>query len=166
MMRYSVLLKAGSSGFGVSLLRVASAVSTEGGIEIPSAAMVGYRRIKTQRASASVLGSATVGPEPIVAGSSPGTSEIASVSMGAGVALRSRPPLMRDRWRRTVFISWMSAPDFKRPRVSAVLAARSRPGTGAAHKDDAPPDNSTTTRSRSLAAPTVLRARSAAITLL
>ena len=41
----------------------------------------------------------------MVAGSSPGTSEIANVSIGAGVALRSRPPLMREIWRRTVFIS-------------------------------------------------------------
>ena len=63
----------------------------------------------------------------MVAGSSPGTSEMASVSMRAAVALRSRPPLMREMWRRTVFISWMSAPHLSSPRVSAVLAASSMP---------------------------------------
>jgi len=67
--------------------------------------MAGRRRASTARASASVVGSGVVGPEPMVAGSSPGTSEMASVSIGADVALRSRPPLMRDRCRRTVFIS-------------------------------------------------------------
>ena len=67
--------------------------------------MRGPRRASTARASASVVGSGTVGPEPMVAGSSRGTSEMASVSMGARVALRSRPPLMRETCRRTVFIS-------------------------------------------------------------
>ena len=37
------------------------------------------------RASASVMGSGTVGPDPITAGSSPGTSEIASVTSRAGL---------------------------------------------------------------------------------
>ena len=39
---------------------------------------------RTARASAKVVGSATVGPEAITEGSSPGTSEITSVTTGAG----------------------------------------------------------------------------------
>ena len=38
----------------------------------------------TARASAKLVGSGTVGPEAITAGSSPGTSEIASVTTRAG----------------------------------------------------------------------------------
>ena len=98
----------------------------------------------------------------MVAGSSPGTSEMASVSIGAGVALRRRPPLMREMCRRTVFISWMSAPHLSSPRVSAVLVARSSPAAGAAHSDDAPPDSSTSTKSRGVEPPTSASAFSAA----
>ena len=60
----------------------------------------------------------------------------------------------------------MSAPDFSSPRVSAVLAARSRPAAGAAHSADAPPDSSTSTRSSAVAVPTSASVRSAASTLL
>ena len=81
MMRYSALAKAGSPGLGVSLAGSASAASTAGGRVRPRACMAGRRRASTARASASVVGSGTVGPEPMVAGSSPGTSEMASVSM-------------------------------------------------------------------------------------
>ena len=133
-MRYSAVAKAGSPGLGVSLAASASAASTAGGRVRPRACMAGRRRASTARASASVVGSGTVGPEPMVAGSSPGTSEMASVSMGATVALRSRPPLMRETWRRTVFISWMSAPHLSSPRDSPVLSASVRPAAGAAHK--------------------------------
>ena len=166
MMRYSALAKAGSPGLGVSLAGSASAASTAGGTGRPSASMAGRRRSSTARASASVVGSGTVGPEPMVAGSSPGTSEMASVSMGAAVALRRRPPLMRETWRRTVFISWMSAPHLRSPRVSAVLAASVRPAAGAAHSAEAPPDSSTRTRSRCRRrCATSASARSAACTL-
>ena len=66
------------------------------------------------RASASVVGSGTVGPEPIADGSSSGTSEIAMVTSLAGNAVRaSRPPLMRERCLRTVLISPMFAPERK-----------------------------------------------------
>src|SRR5262249_28547120 len=62
------------------------------------------------RASQRVVGSGTVGPEPIAEGSSPGTSEIAMVVSFAGRACRaSRPPLMRDRCLRTVLISVTAA---------------------------------------------------------
>src|SRR3982074_3618294 len=53
------------------------------------------------RASASVVGSGAVGPEPITAGSSPGTSEIATVTRRAGGAWGARvAPPVRGRGRR------------------------------------------------------------------
>ena len=100
------------------------------------------------RASASVVGSGTVGPEPITAGSSPGTSEIARVTTRAGCARRaSRPPLMRDRCFRTVLISPMLAPERSSARVTACLSASVNPSTGAIQLADAPPESSTSTRS-------------------
>ena len=65
----------GSSGFRVSLAGPSSAVDYRGWRrhEIP-------KRRRTPRASARVVGSATVGPEPMVAGSSPATSEMARVT--------------------------------------------------------------------------------------
>jgi hypothetical protein len=68
-------------------------------------------------ASTAVVGSATVGPEAITAGSSPGTSEIARVSTRAGqAAAASRPPLIAERCLRTQFISPMLAPISAAPR--------------------------------------------------
>ena len=65
----------------------------------------------TARASAKVVRSGTVGPEPITPGSSLGTSEISHDSTRAGwAAMASRPPLMAERCFRTVFISTMLAP--------------------------------------------------------
>ncbi len=64
------------------------------------------------RASAKVVGSATVGPDAMVPGSSPGTSEMSSVTTRAGyAAAASRPPLIAERCFRTVFISPMVAPE-------------------------------------------------------
>ena len=84
MTRYSALLKAGSSGFGVSLARVGKRGLDRGrGSTARARPWWAGDATARQRASPSVLGSATVGPEPMVAGSSPGTSEIASVSIGA-----------------------------------------------------------------------------------
>ena len=72
------------------------------------------------RASAAVVGSGTVGPLAITAGSSPGTSEISSETVRAGkAAAASRPPLMRERCLRTQFISSIEAPE----RSSALLIA-------------------------------------------
>ena len=53
-----------------------------------------------------MVGSAIVGPDAITAGSSPGTSEIASVTTSAGEATAaSLPPFTADRCFRTEFIS-------------------------------------------------------------
>src|SRR5262249_18439751 len=81
------------------------------------------------------------GPEPIADGSSPGTSEIASVTSLAGCAsLARRPPLMRERCLRTVLISPMAAPERKSARVTACLSANERPSAGAIQLAEAPPD--------------------------
>ena len=79
-------------------------------------------------ASAQVVGSATVGPEAISTGRSPGTSEISSVSTCAGwQAAASRPPLMADKCRRTQFISLMVAPDASRARPTLCLTSSVSP---------------------------------------
>ena len=73
-------------------------------------------------ASAEVVGSATVGPDAMSIGRSPGTSEMSSVSIRAGWhAAASRPPLMADRWRRTQFISRMVAPLASKRAVHGLL---------------------------------------------
>ena len=65
------------------------------------------------------------GPSRSPPGSSPGTSEIASVTTRAGCARdASRPPLMRERCLRTVFISPMLAPERNSARVTACLSAK------------------------------------------
>ena len=62
----------------------------------------------TASASAKVVRSATVGPEPITPGSSLGTSEMSHDSTRAGwAAIARRPPLIAERCLRTVFISPM-----------------------------------------------------------
>ena len=79
----------------------------------------------TASASANVVGSGTVGPEAITAGSSPGTSEMTSVTTCAGAqAAASRPPLIADRCLRTQFISAMLAPALEQRLVDRLLVAR------------------------------------------
>ena len=73
----SVLANAASPGFGLSFAGSLSARATAAGRS-------SLKRATIARASASVEGSGTVGPEPITAGSSPGTSETASVTTRAG----------------------------------------------------------------------------------
>ena len=105
------------------------------------------------RASATVEGSGTVGPEPMTSGSSPTTSEIISVSSVAGkAACASWPPLIRLRCLRTAFISWMVAPQASRPRVRICLSASVSGGAGAGSIADAPPEISAISRSRGPAA--------------
>ena len=96
----------------------------------------------TARASAKLVGSGTVGPEAITAGSSPGTSEIARVSTRAGAAAAaSRPPLIADRCLRTALISPIVAPRARATRrVTACLSARVSPGAGSASSAEPPPE--------------------------
>ena len=88
-----------------------SEASALGVSDQPAAGQAMPYRASTALASATVVGSATVGPEPISSGRSPATSEMARVSRRAGAAARARrPPLIRDRWRRTLLISPIDAP--------------------------------------------------------
>ena len=55
-------------------------------------------------------------------GSSPGTSDMSSVTTRAGwQAAASRPPLIADRCRRTQFISLIVAPDFEQRAIDVLL---------------------------------------------
>ncbi len=72
-------------------------------------------RITMSSASAKRLASGTVGPEPMTAGSSPTTSEIASVTTGTVEAAASHPPLTADRCLRTVLSSVIVSPLAKQP---------------------------------------------------
>ena len=152
----SVAPKIGSVGLGVSLSGLDSTRITDAGTSMPN-------RCTTARASDSVEGSPTVGPEPITAGWSPGTSEIASVTTRAGCArVASRPPLMRERCFRTVFISVMLAPERSSARVMSCFSSSVIPAAGAIQLADAPPESSTSTRSSTSATSANSSARSAA----
>ena len=123
-------------------LDIAASLRLFGGLE----ALVGRVRadlaaMTAARASASVVGSGTVGPEPITPGSSLGTSEISQLSTRAGcAAIARRPPLIADRCFRTVFISTMLAPERSKARLTSCLSARDRPGAGRASSAEAPPE--------------------------
>ena len=105
------------------------------------------------RASASVVGSGTVGPDAIADGSSCGTSEIASVTISAArwPARASRPPLIRDRCLRTMFISPIGAPERSSARFTCCFCANETPSAGAIQFAEPPPDNSTSNRSSAVA---------------
>ena len=116
------------------------------------------------RASASVVGSGTVGPEAITAGSSCGTSEIASVTMAPACcpARASRPPLICDRCLRTQLMASIGAPERSSARVTACFCAKLTPSTGAIQFAEPPPDSSTSSRSSALAVAAKFRQRRAA----
>ncbi len=78
------------------------------------------------RASASVVGSGTVGPEPITAGSSPGTSEIASVSTRAGCARLRQPSALdaREMLSHRVDLADVGAGAQQRPRHRLLVGER------------------------------------------
>ena len=102
----------------------------------------------TPRASAKVVGSGTVGPEPITAGSSPGTSEIRRLTRRAGwQAAPSRPPLMAERCLRTALISPMAAPERSSAPVTACLSASAIPGAGRVSSAEPPPEMRQSARS-------------------
>ncbi len=120
-------------------------------------------RSSTARASASVEGSATVGPEPMTAGSSPGTSEITRVTSRAGwAAAARRPPLIAERCLRRQFISPIAAPEASSALFTACLSASVRPGAGSESRAEAPPDIRQSTRSSAPAPSASARMRRAA----
>ncbi len=131
----------GSPGLGVSSFAARRCSTAACGSSIPYFA-------STASASANVVGSGTVGPDAITEGSSPGTSEIASVTTRAGdAAAASRPPLIAERCFRTQFISVMFAPDFSSARLTACLSSSVSPAAGAASRAEPPPEMRQSTRS-------------------
>ena len=131
----------GSPGFKVSAAAEPRCARTFAGTT-----MVYFCRIAV--ASAEVVGSATVGPEAITQGSSPGTSEIMRVTTRAGAAAAaSLPPLIADKCRRTQFISEMVAPLFKRALLMPCLSASVTPSAGRARSAEPPPDIRQSTKS-------------------
>src|SRR5271166_3130028 len=92
-------------------------------------------------ASAEVVGSATVGPDAITLGSSPGTSEISKATTRAGAAAAANlPPLIADRCLRTQFISEIAAPLFSKALLIPCLSARVMPGAGKDKSAEPPPE--------------------------
>ena len=78
----------------------------------------------------------------MTAGSSPGTSEIASVATRAGYAAAARrPPFMADGCLRRQFISSIGAPDRNSASVIARLSFSARPAAGSTSNADAPRPN-------------------------
>ena len=141
----STRARRGSAGLGVSSILPAAPASrcarTAAGGSILNLS-------STAIASAKVVRSDTVGPEPITPGSSLGTSEISQDSTRAGcAAIASRPPLIAERCLRTVFISPIWAPDFSSARLTSCLSASVRPGAGRASRAEAPPEIRHSTRS-------------------
>ena len=117
----------------------------------------------TALAPAKVVGSATVGPEGITAGSCAG-----NIGDGQGdhsrrkAAAARRPPLTAERCFLTQFISEMVAPDLSSVMFTACLSSRVRPGAGRVRSADPPPEIRHITRSSTESAPTIAMMRAAA----
>jgi len=62
----------------------------------------------------------------------------------------SRPPLMAERWRRTVFISLMVAPLASSARLTSCLSCRLNPGSGKGSSEEPPPEIRHSTTSSAL----------------
>jgi len=90
------------------------------------------------------------------------TSEIMSVTIVACVEAARPPPFSKERCFLTAFSSWMVAPPRRSSRVIRCVSARVTPGTGAGNRLDAPPDNSTNSRSQGVKSWTNVRSRLAA----
>jgi hypothetical protein len=116
------------------------------------------------RASVAVVGSGTVGPLPTSCGPPPMTSLTRKARVCVGAAARVKPPpLMRERWRRTVLISRVDAPDERSAETTSRLSTRLSPSQGAQRTEDAPPETSAV--SNPCAPRASSSARSAAMTL-
>ena len=140
-MTTSEVASLGSPGLTLSQASESRWARTWGGRSMPYLAI---------RASASwrVVGSPTVGPEAMTAGSSPGTSEIISATRRAGcAAAASLPPLIAERCFLTQFISSIEAPERSSALETACLSSRVSPGAGRASSDEPPPETSASTRS-------------------
>ncbi len=124
------------------------------------------RRSRIASASSGVEASGSVGPEAISEASSPGTSEISQVSTRAGwAAAARRPPLIADKWRRTVLISPIGAPLLSSALLMACFSARLTPGAGRVISAEPPPEIRVMTRSSSPRPSTASSMRRAAFSL-
>ena len=155
-MTVSALPSTASPGFGVSCAGSSRALATLSGGAMPYF-------FRTALASARLLVSATVGPEAITSGSSPGTSEMRKACSEAGAAAAaSRPPLIAERCLRTAFISWIVVPLFSRARLTACLSSRLTPSAGSVSRAEPPPEISAITLSSAFRPETSSRMRRAA----
>ena len=128
----------------------------------PRGASTAYLR-STFSPSARVVASPTVGPDAMVDGSSPGTSEINNVTTCAGAAaIARRPAFIADRCLRTQFISAMLAPDLSNPRLTDCLSSSVRPGPGTGINAEPPPEIRQSARSCGPRSATTSRRRPAA----
>lgn len=93
-------------------------------------------------ASATVLGSGSVGPDDSAISFPAGTSLTASVNfVAAPAAAASLPPFTAERCRRTIFISSIDAPHVTNARCTACTSARvSRASSGISTSAEPPPD--------------------------
>ena len=129
------------------------AAGLAGGRRSPAPASMPIAREDRAAHRRSVVGSATVGPEAITAGSSPGTSEISSVTTRAGcAAAASRPPLIADRCfaRSSSRRSWRRIAAAL--RLTACLSRASAGRRAAASSAEPPPEIRQSTRSSAVEA--------------
>ncbi len=95
-----------------------------------------------------VVSSGSVGPDAITDKSSPGISDIASVTHCAGqIVSASRPPLTRERCFLTQFISLMLAPLCSSFVFNIFLSSRLMPSAGRVSRAEPPPETRNTTKS-------------------
>src|SRR5450759_233734 len=95
----------------------------------------------TERESTREAGSGAVGPEAIVSSEFPTTSDRMRLTMdGPEDKLTIPPPLSKSSRRRRVLISSMRAPQASRAEVNDWISAKDIPLTGAATRDEAPPE--------------------------
>ena len=95
----------------------------------------------TARASGAPGAGGTLGPDAITDRSSAGTSEISTFTTRAGAsAAASRPPLSRERARRTALSSAMDAPASFMSRVVSAMDASATPCRGSSSMAEPPPE--------------------------
>ena len=109
------------------------------------------------KASLKVVGSLTVGPEPITSSLSSITSESIKVTIlpfpwvASRKAWANLPPLIWERCLRTQFNSLMEAEDAERSEVTFCLSSRETPRLGKGIRAEPPPEIKAISKSPSFA---------------
>ncbi len=134
--------------FGVSGMRPATPSPMRRMTEPGTLSMSEYRS-STSCASANVVESGTVGPEPMNSRRSPTTSEMRRLTTRPFARAARRPPLMSLRCLRTVLISRMFAPHSSMSFVVSILSPRLRGGDGRGRRLELPPESRKRQRSLS-----------------